>query len=492
MKHISFLVLILASFTLLASACASTNTPTNSAASAQNTTMNTVLPTIPPAKQFQHQLPAEFTLNNGIRVWYIHNPIVPLMSLKLSFESGSYMDPIDKAGLAALTSAMLKEGSNGRSAQAVSDDIEMIGASLYTSTSQDSISIDLQVMTQYFESGLDILENIWQHPDFTPQAYERLLKIWKTNLVSREDAPEQLAKLAGNRDFFGDTHPYAISTDGYLDTIPNITLDDVKAQYEVAFAPANATIIATGNLPADEVKALLNARFGSLDTTPKPLPPCVIPPYTPTQRVTIVDKPGAAQTIIRIALPSVKSDDPRLLNLKLVNIPFGASFTSRLMQNIREDKGYTYGAYASIAALKNDGFLIANAAVASDVTGPALKEFLYELDQLTQGNFTEEEFERAKATWQSELVQTFETQSGVISILTGLALNHHAPDKINKFAQSLPTLTLDQFNALAQTFPKLNQASITLVGDKDLILDQIKDLGLPEPTFRDNQGRLIQ
>ena len=486
-KHILVPLAACCLFTACASSSQSTSTPAS-----HTIAMNTELPSIPPAKLFQHQLPSRFTLDNGIKVWYAHNPIVPLMSLKIAFEAGSYMDPPDKAGLAALTSAMLKEGSNNKSAQTISDEIEMIGASIFTSTSQDTTALDLQVMTQYFEPALDILQNIWLHPDFSQDAYDRLLKIWNTNLVAREDSPEQLAKLAGNRAFFGDLHPYAISSEGYLDTLKNISIDDIKAHYKIALAPANAIIIITGNLPENDVKTLLNARFGNLDVTPQTLPACKIPNYDHIKRVTIVDNPNAAQTIIRIALPSVKSTDPNLLALKLVNIPFGASFTSRLMQNIREDKGYTYGASSAIAALKNDGFLIAQAAVASDVTGPALHEFLYELNNLTLGNFTDDEFERAKATWQSELVQTFETQSGVIATLTGLALNHQDIATINNFAKNLPNLTLEQFNQLAKSFPSIDQATITLVGDKNTILEQIKDMNLPDPTFRDQQGNLIK
>jgi predicted Zn-dependent peptidase len=161
------------------------------------------------------------------------------------------------------------------------------------------------------------------------------------------------------------------------------------------------------------------------------------------------------------------------------------------MQNIREDKGYSYGANAVVASQKFAGVLLSTSQVATEVTGAALKEFLYELDRLPKGDFTQEEFERARETWKSELVQSFETQSGVLATISSLYLNQKSVDAINAFARSLDSFTLEQFNEIAREFPTVDQISITLVGDKNTILEQIKDMDLPQPTFRDLEGKII-
>ncbi len=453
--------------------------------------MDQQIPVIPPAKLFQHQTATHFELDNGMPVWYLYNPMVPLMTMKVNFTGGSYLDEPKKAGVMALTSAMLKEGSNGKTAQEISDEIEMLGASLFAVTAQEEASFLLQLMTQFFDQGLDLVDKIWFQPNFAPESLDRLFKIWNTKLLARTDDPDQLAKLAGNRDYFGDQHPYAISTEGYLDTVKNITLNDIKQRYAQVYQPGNATIILTGNMPLEDVKEKLNAHFGKLNRETSPLPAFSKTDIEHVRRLTIVDKPGAPQTVIRISQPAPLASDPKSMQRKLVNIPFGSSFTSRLMQNIREDKGYTYGAYAAIASMEHDGFMISGASVSSDVTGPALKEFFYELDRLTQGDFTQEEFDRAKATWQSELVQQFETQTDALAVIEGLIKNGYSPDAINEFARSLASMTLDEFNAIAREFPSLDTASITLVGDKATILEQIKGLDLPAPIFRDNQGFVI-
>ena len=495
MKSRLFSALCFGLITLISfSACKTTNNSTDPVSATQNdTAMNYDLPEIPPAKLFQHATPSIFQLDNGMTVWYVQNEIVPLMSLKVVFNRGASQDPADKSGLSSFTASMLKEGANGRTAQQISDDIEFIGATLNPNITQDAASITLQVMTQYFDKGLDILSDIWLKPDFTQPSFERLQKIIFNGLKQREDSPNVIAKLASNREYFGEDHPYSRSTDGYIHTIQNIVLNDIKENYQSLFNPNRAAIIAVGNLPEDQLKTSLNEHFGKISIQKTDEKPLVIPALPePKLRVTIVDKSDAPQTVIRIYQPSVVVTSPETLKWQFVNIPLGGSFTSRLNQNIREDKGYSYGASSGVSPQKMAGVLLSASAVAAEATGPALKEFIYELSRVPKGDFTQEEFDRARETWKSELVQSFETQAGVLATISGLYLNGKSTDFINAFARNLDNLTLDDFNNYAKSFPTIDQATITLVGDKTLILEQIKDLNLPEPTIRDVEGKLLK
>ena len=493
MKPAHCLTLIIAAASLSLNACQSTSSGEQTPVSAVQNTMNTdfSLPEIPPAKLFQHATPEIFKLDNGMDVWYVHNPLIPLMSLKVVFTQGASIDPADKSGRSSMTAILLKEGANGKSAQQISNEIEFIGATLSPAITQDAASITLQSMTQFFEQGLDILADIWLKPSFEQSAFDRIQKIVLNGLKQREDAPTAIAKLASNRDYFGEDHPYARSADGYIDTISGMSLKDIQEAYQQIFTPSRAAFIAVGNIPADELKKMLNSRFGSLNITPvaDEMPKPEVP--APVRRLTIVDKPNAPQTVIRIYQPAIVATSLKTLPWQFINIPFGGSFTSRLMQNIREDKGYSYGANAVVASQKFAGVLLSTSQVATEVTGAALKEFLYELDRLPKGDFTQEEFERARETWKSELVQSFETQSGVLATISSLYLNQKPVDAINAFARSLDSFTLEQFNEIAREFPTVDQISITLVGDKNTILEQIKDMDLPQPTFRDLEGKII-
>lgn len=494
-------VCILGMLALAMSACQSVPTEIVPQTAAENTmtnqTMNTYsLPEIPPAKLFQHVTPEIMTLDNGIPVWYVHQPMIPLMTMRVVFTDGASVDLAHKAGRANLTAAMLKEGANGKTAQQISDEIELLGAVISPSVTQDAAYITVQSLTQYFEQSIDIMSNIWLKPDFAQDAFERLQKIMLNGLKQRSDNPNALAKLASNRAYFGDEHPYARSTDGYIDTISQMTVDDLKAAYAELFTPNKAAFMAVGDMPAEDFRNLLNVRFGKMPVqrveVQETLP--VIPEAK--LRLAIVDKPDAPQTVIRIYQPAVVATSMKTLTWQFVNIPFGGSFTSRLMQNIREDKGFSYGANAGVAAQKLAGVLVSSSSVASEVTGAALTEFLKELSRLPKGDFTQEEFERARETWKSELVQSFETQSGVLATIAGLYMNRKSTDAINGFARELQNYTLADFNQIAQEFPTPQQATITLVGDKTTILEQLKtvqveDIVLPEPEFRDFEGKLI-
>lgn len=481
----------------MSTACQSTASNNIPASAVENNAENTMtdfnLPEIPPAKLFQHPTPQIMSLDNGIPFWYVQNPMVPLMSLKLVFTDGAASDPAEKSGLSAMTASMLKEGAAHKTAQQLSDDIENLGATVSTSVNQDASFITIQSLTQYFENCLDILADIWLKPDFEQASFERLQKIILNRLKQREDSPDQIAKLASNRDYFGDSHPYARASDGYINTLQAITLDDIKNRYKTQFPTSTAAFIAVGNMPAEDVRELLNARFGTLQIDAKPEVAAVPDVPTPVRSLTIVDKPDAPQTVIRIYQPAIPATSLKTLPWQFVNIPFGGSFTSRLMQNIREDKGYSYGANAVVSPMRHAGVMLSTSSVATEVTGPALLEFIHELTNLPKGDFTQDEFERARETWKSEFVQSFETQNGVIATITGLYLNQKPIDAINAFARSLEDFTLEQFNDAAREFPTLDQASITLVGDKKAILEQLKDFPepLPEPTFRDSEGKLI-
>lgn len=474
-------------------ACQTVSHPIQTSANEANSKPNAMKPTlplpkIPAAKLFQHPIPQIMTLDNGMPLWYVQNSMIPLVSMKILFDEGASGDTDSKAGCTSMTASMLKEGALGKSAQELSDSIEILGATLSPSVTQDGTGLSLQALSQFFPQALDILSDIWLHPDFDETSFNRLKKIALTRLQQRADAPQAMAKLASDRIFYGDNHPYARSVDGYTNTIQSLTLNDVKSRYTDIFSPSRAAIIAVGNLPPETFKNLVNQKFGSLPREPISRKTVVEKSKNHSQKLAVVDKPNAPQTIIRIYQPAVESTSLKTLTWQFLNIPYGDSFTSRLMQNIREDKGFSYGANAIVSALKYDGVLISSSAVASEATGDALREFLYELKRLPTGDFTQEEFERARETWKSELVQSFETQSGVLGTIAGLYANNKPVNAINDFAKKIQTFTLDDFNAIAREFPTIDQATIVLVGDKNTILKQIVGMELPDPIFCNAEG----
>lgn len=453
------------------------------------------MPQIAKAKLFQHVMPQSYKLDNGMDVLYVYNPMIPLMNVRIVFNSGSASDSKDKSGLSSLTAILLKEGANGKSAQELSDAIERIGATLGPGMTQDTGSIHLESLTQYFGDAVDILSDVWLKPDFTQESFDRIQKIVMTRLQQRADSPTAVAKLASDAAYFGTEHPYGYSVDGYVDTVSRITLADIRTRYADLFSPSRAAIIGVGDMKPDQFVALMNEKFGKLDRDKakerETLADLNFESAKPQRRLVIVDKPNAPQTVIRIYEPGVAATSLKTLTWQFVNIPFGGAFTSRLMQNIREDKGYSYGANSGIMPMLHDGVFISTSSVESGVTGAALKEFIDELTRLPKGDFSEEEFARARETWKAELVQSFETQAGALATISGLYVNGKPMSAINDFARELESYDLSQFNAIAREFPTIDKATIVLVGDKATIMPQLAGMDLPAPEFYDTQGRRI-
>ncbi|MBQ8038238.1 MAG: insulinase family protein, partial [Proteobacteria bacterium] len=181
-------------------ACAAKPSPQNATQETAPMTQNTDfdLPEIPPAKTFQHPLPIQMTLSNGAHFWYIQNELVPLMTMRVIFERGASSDDPAKTGCANMTAALLKEGANGRTAQQISDDIEFIGATISPNVTQDNAHITIQVLSQFFERSLDILDEIWHHPDFTQESFERIQKLVLNGLKQQQDNPNAIAKIVSN------------------------------------------------------------------------------------------------------------------------------------------------------------------------------------------------------------------------------------------------------------------------------------------------------
>jgi predicted Zn-dependent peptidase len=190
-------------------------------------------------------------------------------------------------------------------------------------------------------------------------------------------------------------------------------------------------------------------------------------------------------------MPGRPQGSPQEPHIQVLNTIFGGSFTSRLQQNIREDKGYSYGAGSFFARLRGTGTFVSRSAVRADVTGPALQEFIKEYQRLAQGDLAADEVARALSSMRTDTIQSFESQRGIADLYTSLAAAKLDPLQPQKTLEAAQQLSLDDLNAFAKEIARLDVASFVLTGDKSLILLQIHDLGLPAPELRDAEGNVL-
>ncbi|MBM4063149.1 MAG: insulinase family protein, partial [Planctomycetes bacterium] len=448
-----------------------------------------------PMPAFTVQLPEQFTLENGIPVALWRKPELPLVSVLVQFQTGAPLGDPATAGLIPLTAEMLGEGAGERDALAFSAAMQSLGARLHTGADLETATASCTSLKRNLPAVTALLADAVRRPRLQPADWERVQRVHLEGLRQQDEEPGAVSGRAAMRALFGPQNPYGVPADGLPETVEPLSLEQVKQAHAALFAPEHAVILLAGDLTADEARAVLGKAFGDWKKSGRARPaPAGTLAATPgaALRVVIVDRPDAVQTVIRFVAPAPAYRDPQRMPRQLLNSLLGGSFTSRLNQNLREQHGFTYGASSGYAASPFCGWFSAGASVQAKVTGEALKQFLLEFDRLRKpggGDVTDVEADKARATLRTQWIQSFEGLRGVLGAASELVLNGLPYDQVAKDLQAIGTIRAADLNALATSALPIDQGVLVLVGDKQVVLEQLRGLPLPAPTFADPRGR---
>ncbi|MFO0838824.1 MAG: pitrilysin family protein [Phycisphaerae bacterium] len=467
-------------------------------------------------KSFTPQAPEAFKLSSGVPVMLWRRPELPLVSMSLSLRPGGTLDTPAQAGLAELTTSMLDEGAGDLDALAFSQAMQSLGAQFGAGAQHESANVSLTVLKRNFEKAAGLFADAVRRPRMDAKEWQRVKTLHLEDLKQQDDEPNAVAANVAARLLFGDKNPYGWPVDGTPETVGKLDLDQVKAAHANLFQPASAAFFVAGDITVDEAKALLEKNFGdwkpagganaaaARDQTAQVSNPVrdtgtktrdsadFSTPKVDGLRVAIVHRPEAVQTVVRFLAPGVKYADAKRVPLRLLNTLLGGSFTSRLNQNLREAKGYTYGARSNFAMDVSTGTFSAGAAVKADVTGPALTEFFREFDRLRKGDVSDGEATKARETVRNTTVESFGGLRGVIGGASNLWLNNLPFDTIGQDLAAMEKVTAAELNALAKPSIALENGVLVLVGDRELIRKQISDLKLPTPTEYTVRGEPVK
>lgn len=430
---------------------------------------------------------SQFHLGNGLEVVAIPRTVAPIVSLTLTLRSGGDADPPNLAGLASLTAEMMDEGAGDRSALDIARDLEQIGADLWVGAGRDGSQIGLQVPVAGFEQALQIASDILLRPRFAAQDWERVKSDRLTGLAQRRDQPESVSNIVGDRVLFSGDHPYGQPVDGFESTVQRITLADVAQFHATRWRSSQASLIVAGDLDEAALPAQLERAFGGWAGGDVPAIRRGGRPPTPP-RLVLVHRPGAPQSIVRVIAPGESRLAPDRTALRMLNAIFGGSFTSRLNFNLREQKGYTYGANSSFSFMRQAGCFTARAAVHSEVTAASVTEFLNELRDLREKPITDDELTKARATLLDRAAEALSTTGGLTSLYGELRLYGLGVDEPAKFVKELEAPTAASLQKLARERIDPDQVGIVIVGDRAAIEPGLLALGLPQPLIYDADG----
>jgi zinc protease len=435
-------------------------------------------PTPGPAPKYTLPVAKQVKLANGLTVLLVERHNLPLVSATLFTFSGSELNPIDKPGLSSFTANMLDEGTTSRSSLKFSDDTDQIGATLGSEAGYSSAFLELTSLTWNATGGFDLLADATLHPAFDPKEIERLRGRRITAVLQEDDEPGAVAFRSIDGALYPNS-PYGSPVLGTEASNKAITRDDMLAFWKQGYVPSNAILAVAGDVSEQTLTELANKYFGNWSgpafTTKVPQAP--VPPAPNTF---IIDKPGAPQTFLAVAGLGASRSTPDYVPLEVMNTALGGLFSSRINMNLREDHGYTYGAFSTVQFRRGIGPFLAAAGVRTDVTAPAAKEILTELKRIRESELTADELTKAKDSFSKTLVANFETVEATSSTIGlqgifGLPLAYYRdlPAEIAK-VNSADTLRV------AKEYLHPDAMIVVAVGDRAVIEPKLKELHVGE------------
>jgi predicted Zn-dependent peptidase len=434
-------------------------------------------PKLPEARALKIPEIQKFLLSNGLKVVLIEKHEVPLVQINLSINVGSVNDQADKVGLANLTLDMMDEGASGKSSLELADAIDFLGARISTGAGMHSSSISLSTPLSKFDEALKIMSDIVLRPDFPQKELDRKKKDRLTSLLQMYDQPTAIASAAFNGILFGKEHPYGRMTNESI--IKSFSSDDLKNFYKKYFVANNATIIAVGDVKANDLKKKLEAVFGKWKKGEIKAEKIKEASQVANRVVYLIDKPAAAQSVISIGRIGTERLTADFNSLIVMNTILGGSFTSRLNNNLREIHGYTYGANSRFIFRPIPGSFIASSSVQTEVTDKALFEFFNELNAIREP-IPEDELARGKNLVALSYPGSFQTVAEIAGQLDEMIQYNLQENYFSTYMDKILSVKNNDVNAVAKKYIVPEQMIVVVVGDRIKVEEGIKKLNLGE------------
>jgi zinc protease len=444
-------------------------------------------PAVGPARPFQLAPRIERTLPNGLHVIVTQQSVVPKVSVTLTIKSGYSSDPADLTGLASLTGDLIQEGTTTRSSQQIRRQMFGMGGSLTASASQDFTAVSARGLSEFAPDLIDLVADVAMHPTFPQEEFAIMVQQHLQSVEQQQASPQFLANREFRRQLFGD-HPYA-RTSETADSIKAIDRAKVAAFHRDHYRPNNAFLLVVGDVQPDQVFAAAQKAFGGWVKGAVPQPAFAAPPALSGRHLFFVQRPNSIQSSIAVGNFAVKRSDPRWFEMMLANTIYGGAFNSRIVKNIREDKGYTYSPSSVFTGFANTGFYKFAADVRNEVTGATLSEVYKEIDKMRADGSDGAELAGAKSYMRGVFALQTATQGGLSATLNNVYVFDLPKNYPETFRSTIAELTPPRVKAGADALLGSADSVVVVVGDWTKVKDQLgafKDI-----TFLDVNGKRI-
>ncbi len=416
--------------------------------------------------------PFETELANNLKVVIFEDSRLPIVSFRLAFPSGNINDPNDTKGLTSAMTSMLSEGTKSYTSRRLAEEIERLGAHISANSSQDNTIIAASTLSLYTSDILRLMAEIVLYPTFP----ESELNLYKQNTIEnlkfQRSQPGFLADEQMSRVIYG-SHPYSV-TSPMPDDIEKLTREKLAEFHSQRFVPNNATLVVVGDVNQESILEEIKKTFGDWKKGSVEETKFDTPPVRTVVTQTIVDRPGSAQSNIVLSNLAIKRGHPDFFPVLVMNQILGSGGSSRLFMNLREEKGYTYGAYSSFDTRRQAGTFEATAEVRTAVTGDSLKEFFYELNKIRDENVSETELKDAKNFLTGVFPIRAETQEGLTNLIVSQKLYDLPADYLQTYREKISEITIEDVDRAAKKYITPDKIAIVIVGDAEEVLPQVQ------------------
>ncbi len=430
-------------------------------------------------------------LSNGLEVWTVNQPELPIVSMNMVFKTGGTFEPAAKSGVSSMTATLLDDGTKTRSALDIENQLQAIGASLNASTGWDSTGVSLSTLTKNLDPALDIYADVIVNPTFPETELETVRRRALVGFIQRKSNPNAISSVVYDRVLYGKDHPYGRQLSGDETSIKNLSRNDLVSYYESTYRPNNAILIVVGAVESKTLMPKLEKAFA--DWKPGTVTNGTLPEAKMREKagIYLVDKPNAAQSVVSIGQIGVSRDNPDFFPLQVLNSTLGGSF-SRLDMNLRESKGYTYGARSSFTIRRGAGPFTAGADVQTAVTKESVMEFIKEIKGIRgEIPITAQELESNKQRIIRGYPRGFETVGQISGQLSNLVVYGLPDSYFNEYISKVNAVTLEDVNRVANKYLTPDKLAIVIVGDRKTIEPGLKELGY-DLQILDTEGNPVE
>lgn len=432
----------------------------------------------------------EASLANGLRVVLLESHKVPTFNMQMVVLSGGLSDKADYRGLASFTAALLREGTTKRSSKDIAEQADALGATLTANSGFSSMTTNVNTagLVENLDQTLELFSDVIRNPNFPQSEVDKYKTRTLAQLQFQRSIPQFLAQEQFSRAIYGSSHPASLVA-APAESIKKLTTKDLAEFHSTYYRPNNAILAIVGDVTMKEIMPKLEKAFGDWQKADVPAFSIPAAPAPAESKIYLIDRPGSVQTVLQLGTLGIERTSPDYFAVLLADRVFGGGPSGRLFMNLREDKGYTYGAYSFFSGSKFKGTWGASSEVRTEVTEGAMKEFMNELNRLRDEPVPAEELENAKRAIVGSFALSLEQPAGLLQNIITQKLYNLPADYWDTYPQKVSAITAADVQNVAKKYLDLGKLQVVAVGDATKAREILTKYGKVE--LYDAEGKVV-